>query len=172
MKTILQSLLIGCFLLGTLSIRAQSKTTTVIVVRHAEKDTSAAGSKMMSADPPLSEAGKVRAENLVTALKDFTPDAVYSTNYDRTRSTVTPLAKKFNLSIQFYDPKNQQAFAVRLKAMAGKTIVVAGHSNTVSKLVNLLASVDKYQDLADSVYDLIYIVRITDGVPTVEIKRY
>lgn len=171
MKTILLSLLLGCFLFGTLSIQAQSKTTTIIVLRHAEKDTSA-GAKMMATDPPLSAAGKARAENLVTALKDFTPDAVYSTNYDRTRSTVTPLATKLNLPVQLYDPKNQQAFAEQLKTMAGKTIVVVGHSNTVSKLVNLLASVDKYQDLADSVYDLIYIVRITEGVPTVEIKKY
>jgi 2,3-bisphosphoglycerate-dependent phosphoglycerate mutase len=55
--------------------------------------------------------------------------------------------------------------------MEGQTIVVVGHSNTAPKLVNLLAG-SSYPDLADSVYDQLYIVKITDGITTVELKKY
>jgi broad specificity phosphatase PhoE len=127
---------------------------------------------MMQSDPALSKQGVARAESLVNVLKEFTPDAIYSTNYIRTKATVTPLAKKHHLEIQMYDPKNQTAFAEQLKSAEGKTIIVVGHSNTAPRLVNILALTDKYKDLEDSVYDQLYIVRIRDGVPTVEIRKY
>jgi 2,3-bisphosphoglycerate-dependent phosphoglycerate mutase len=172
MKKILPIILSALLFAGIHTVQAQSKTTTIIVLRHAEKDTSKAGSQMMQADPFLSESGKARAQNLVTALKEFTPTAVYSTNYNRTKYTVAPLADKLKLEVQLYDPKNQQALADKIKTMEGQTIVVVGHSNTAPRLVNLLAGTEKYKDLDDSVYDQIYIVRITDGVATVETRKY
>ncbi len=173
MKTILRSLLLCCIVTSSFTVQAQSKTTTIIVVRHAEKQVVTVDDPQMKADPPLSIEGKTRSENLVTALKEFTPAAVFSTNYDRTRTTVTPVAKKLGLDIQLYDARNQQAFADKLKAMEGSTILVAGHSNTVPRLVNLLIGDNsKYADLDESVYNKIFIVRITDGVPTVEIREY
>jgi broad specificity phosphatase PhoE len=172
MKTILRSLLVCCILLSTLAVQAQSKTTTIIVVRHAEKEV-VTGDAMMKADPPLSAEGKTRAENLIGALKEFSPAAVFSTNYERTRATVSPLSKKIGVEIQMYDPRNQQALADKLKTMEGSTIVVAGHSNSVPGLVNLLIGDNtKYANLDESVYNKIFIVRITDGIPTVEIREY
>lgn len=154
------------------AVQAQSKTTTIIVVRHAEKEI-VTGDAQMKADPPLSAEGKTRAENLITALKEFTPSTVFSTNYERTRSTVSPFAKKLGVEVQHYDPRNQPAFAEKLKTMEGHTILIAGHSNTVPRLVNLLiGDSSKYADLDESVYNKIYIVRITDGIPTVEIREY
>lgn len=172
MKTILRSLLVCCLLISTLAVQAQSKTTTIIVVRHAEKEV-VTGDAMMKSDPPLSAEGKTRAENLVSALKEFNPVAVFSTNYERTKATVSPLSKKIGVEIQMYDPRNQQAFAEKLKTMEGSTIVVAGHSNSAPGLVNLLIGDNaKYANLDESVYNKIFIVRITDGVPTVEIREY
>ena len=75
---------------------AQSKPdkTTHILIRHAEKDTSAAGSTMLQADPPLSNKGKLRAGKLVETLKTYTLDSLFSTNFNRTRSTALPIAIK------------------------------------------------------------------------------
>jgi 2,3-bisphosphoglycerate-dependent phosphoglycerate mutase len=172
MKTIIRSLLLCCIVLSAIAVQAQSKTTTIIVVRHAEKEV-VTGDAMMKADPPLSAEGKSRAENLITALKEFNPEAVFSTNYERTRATVSPLARKLNVEVQMYDPRNQQAFADKLKSMEGSTILVAGHSNTVPRLVNLLIGDNsKYADLDDSIYNKIYIIQITDGIPKVEIREY
>jgi 2,3-bisphosphoglycerate-dependent phosphoglycerate mutase len=174
MRNITKTLLIGVTLLFAIScLQAQSKTTTIILLRHAEKDTSAAGSKMMQADPPLFKEGKTRAENLILALNDYKPDAIYSTNYNRTRSTVEPLAQKYKIEIGSYDPRNQKALAEQLKSMNGKTIVVVGHSNTIPRLVNLIIDAEgKYPDMDDSVYNKLYIVKITEGSATVEIKQY
>jgi 2,3-bisphosphoglycerate-dependent phosphoglycerate mutase len=171
MKTIIRLLFTSLLVLGIYTVQAQSKTTTIIILRHAEKDTSKQGSQMMQSDPPLSEAGMTRARNLITALSGFAPSAIFSTNYNRTRSTVEPLSVKLGLTIQFYDPRNQQALVDKIKTMDGQTIVVVGHSNTAPKLVNLIAG-SSYPDLADSVYDQLYIVKITDGITTVELKKY
>ncbi len=157
----LLSLLFAVFLVyGTVS----GQTTTYILLRHSEKDTSTAGSTMMTADPPLSKQGELRAQNLLKVLEAYQPDAIYSTNYTRTKSTVTPLAKKFNKEIQVYDPKALPAFAEQLLQLQGKTIIVAGHSNTTPALVNLLIKENgKYPSLDDSDYSHLWIVTAVGG---------
>lgn len=172
MRTIIRNILAFALLLSVYTVHAQAKTTTVILVRHAEKEVITNGDKMMQADPPLSAEGKQRAENLVAALQAYTPTAVFSSNYERTRATVTPLSGKHGLEIQYYDPRNQQALADKIKTMTGQTIVVAGHSNTVPGLVNLLTGENKYENLDESVYNKIFIVTITDGKASVEIREY
>lgn len=155
------------FLLAAVSF-VQGQTSTYILLRHAEKDTSASGSTMMTADPPLSKQGEQRAQRLLTVLKAYKPDLIYSTNYTRTKSTVGPLAKKFGKEILLYDPKNLQVMADQLLRIQGKTVIVAGHSNTTPALVNLLIRENKYEKLAESVYNRLWIVTITDGKATVK----
>lgn len=152
-------------LIAVIQINAQSKSdkTTIILIRHAEKDTSTAGSTMMQADPPLSDKGVQRAGKLIETLKSFTIDSIFSTNFNRTRSTVQPIASKSGIGIKSYDPKDQAAFAMLLKAMQGKTILVVGHSNTIPSLVNLLIGTAKYANLADNEYDKIWILRLENG---------
>jgi 2,3-bisphosphoglycerate-dependent phosphoglycerate mutase len=148
------------------------QTSTYILLRHAEKDTSITGSTAMKADPPLSKEGEQRAQRLPEVLKAYQPDAVYSTNYARTKATVTPVSKKFGKEIQLYDPKNLAAFAEQLLQEKGKTIIVAGHSNTTPALVNLLIKENKYPAIDDSVYDQLWIVTITDGKASAKVLKY
>ncbi len=155
-----------------ISVLTTAQTTTIILLRHAEKDTSVAGSTTMKADPPLSPQGLQRAARLPEVLKAYRPDSIYSTNYIRTRSTVMSLSQKFKLDIQLYDLKNLQAFAEKLMQLQGKTIVVAGHSNTTPALVNLLLKENKYPNLDDSVYDRIWIVTIINGKATEKLITY
>ena len=169
MGKILSLLIISICLLGTVS----GQNTTYILLRHAEKDTSTAGSTTMTADPPLAPKGELRAQNLLKVLEAYQPDAIYSTNYTRTRSTVTPLAKKFNKEIQLYDPKQLPAFAEQLLQIQGKTVIVAGHSNTTPVLVNLLIKeAGKYPNLDDSDYSHLWIVTITDGKAVAKMVAY
>lgn len=172
MKTIIRSFIALVLLVSFCTVQAQSNTTTIILLRHAEKEVMTNGDKMMQADPPLSAEGRQRAENLVSALKEFKPNAIFSSNYERTRATVTPLAGKAGLEVQYYDPKNQQTFADKLRSMNGQTIVVAGHSNTIPALVNLLIGEHKFENLDDSVYNKIFIVTLTDGKPSIEVREY
>jgi 2,3-bisphosphoglycerate-dependent phosphoglycerate mutase len=152
-------------LLSLIELNAQSNSsaTTIILLRHAEKDTSTLSSGMMQADPPLSVKGVERSGKLLETLKSYHFDSIFSTNFNRTRNTVLPLATKFDLSLCLYDPKNQAAFAEKLLEMKGKTILVVGHSNTIPALVNLLIGSAKYANLADNEYDKIWILRVESG---------
>ncbi len=143
------------------SLFAQDRDITIILLRHAEKDTSPGASKT---DPELSSEGRQRAERLVETIKKYKPTQIYSTNFKRTVSTVTPLAEKINsryrLQIQKYDYTELEDFAKKLLETRAGTIVVAGHNTTTPTLANLLVKQDKYKYLNESEYDKIWIIRI------------
>ncbi len=161
-----------CLISSCLCNFGYSQTTTIILIRHAEKDTTAPGSTMMKADPPLSIAGIKRAERLPDILKDYQPDSIYTTNYVRTKATIEPLAKKYKITPILYDPKELGSLAEKLIHSNGKTVVVAGHSNTTPMLVNLILKENKYANLEDSVYNQFWIITITNGKLADKIVRY
>src|SRR5216110_1661367 len=81
-----------------------SCTRSVYVVRHAEKIASTDSlAKMMANDPPLSEAGKVRALVLRDELKTKHIKHIYSTNTVRTRTTAEPLSQATKINIESYN---------------------------------------------------------------------
>lgn len=162
--------LVALFILTATETYAQ--TSTFILMRHAEKDTTTQGSTMMQADPPLSAEGTARAARISEVLKMYQPDAIYSTNFKRTKSTVGPLSVKTGKEVQVYDHRNLKGFADELLKMQGKTVVVAGHSNSTPMLVNLLLKENKYQNLDESVYDTYWIVTVTDGKAEAKIMKY
>lgn len=149
-----------------------SQTTTFILLRHAEKDTTVQGSTTMQADPPLSADGKARAARIPEVLKAYHPDMIYSTNFIRTKSTVTPLSEKAGKEIQVYDHRNLKAFADELLKQEGKTIVVAGHSNTTPILANFLIKENKYKPLDESIYNQYWIITIKDGKVESQVLTY
>lgn len=136
---------------------AQHKKLTVILVRHAEKDVS---ENADTVNPDLSAEGKLRAQKLVEIVEKYNPDAIYSTNLLRTRSTARPLASEEGRMISIYDPRNLNQFAELLTSGKLKRIVVVGHSNTTPALANLLVKQDKYKSLDESVYNKIWIIKI------------
>jgi 2,3-bisphosphoglycerate-dependent phosphoglycerate mutase len=138
-----------------------SKNITIILLRHAEKDTSATANKK---NPDLSDAGSKRARLLVETIGKYEPKEIFSTIFNRTRMTVTPLAvdlyDAYRLQIQIYDSSEQDTFAKKLLDSTSKCLVVVGHSNTIPALANILIREQKYKDLADSEYNKIWIVKI------------
>jgi broad specificity phosphatase PhoE len=159
-------------LLFTSALNAQKQR--FIILRHAEKDTTVAGSQMMQADPPLNAKGQDRAQSLIQEFKKYKISKIYSTNYNRTKSTVMPLANTIGLSINNYDPKQLKTFADELKAEANhsKTILIVGHSNTSPKLVNLLIKKDQFKDLDESIYDTYWIVTYKNGKTKAKRMKY
>jgi broad specificity phosphatase PhoE len=154
------------------SVLSKSQTTTLVLLRHAEKDTSLPGATMMKADPPLSAQGERRAASLPELLKTYKIDSLFSTNYIRTKSTLQPLAQKIGLPIQLYDPNQLSGFAQQLRQAKGKTMVIVGHSNTIPSLVNLLIQQNKYQNLPDSVYNQIWIITLKNDQVSEKIIIY
>lgn len=135
--------------------------TTFILVRHAEKmvDGGAMGD---GKDPALSEEGKQRALRLATLLRETKVDAIYSTNYKRTRNTVAPLADAKGLSVETYVAKKEEAIDEMLKKFPGGTIVVCGHSNTTPWVANYLTGKNDLKDFDDSDYDNVLVVDVLE----------
>ncbi len=167
------------FILTTLTIllfasALNAQKQRFIIIRHAEKDTTISGSQMMQADPPLSSKGQVRAQSLISKFRKYKIDKIYSTNYDRTKSTALPLANFIGLSINNYDPRNLKAFADELIKIENqsKTILIVGHSNTSPKLVNLLLGKELYKDLDESVYNQYWVVKINGQRKQAKVVAY
>lgn len=154
MKIFLPFLLL---LIAVLAAPAQSREVTILLVRHAEK------ADATSQDPELSPAGRERAERLIKKIGKFRPGAFYSTDFKRTRDTVTPLAKKRNKQVQIYDARKPQELIDQIMKSGTKRFVVSGHSNTIPGLANLIAKKELFKNLDDSEYSVIWLIKLKDG---------
>lgn len=165
-------------LLGSAAVQAQTPdrpakarpgVTTVYLVRHAEKDSTA-----NPADPALSTVGQVRAQALRQLLTRRHPVALFTTDTRRTRATLAPLAEALKLEPQVYNPKETTALAVRIRQeYAGKTVVVVGHSNTLLPLIESLGGTPPVEEIGENEYDYLFTVRIAEGaLPTVGVRGY
>jgi broad specificity phosphatase PhoE len=145
--------------LAALLLMMSSCSRTVYVVRHAEKalPTDTLGRTMMNNDPPLSEAGKVRAISLRDELSGKHIRHIYSTNTIRTFYTADPLSKATGVNIQVYRDIDSLVRVTR----AGKgNFLVVGHSNTVDDIVNKYIGQNLLTDLKDYEYDNLYVIKL------------
>ncbi len=146
---------------------AQS-VTTFIVVRHAEKSMTESTN-----DPSLAPEGTERAKRLGALLNEVDVSAIYSTNYKRTKSTVAPVAETKSITIQDYKSLKEADLDEMIRKHSGGTIVIAGHSNTVPGIVNILIGKEKYKNLEDSNYGSLFIVSLTErGKASVTLLTY
>lgn len=129
----------------------------IFLVRHAERaDAATGGNAMMANDPPLSEAGRARAESLATMLKDAGVTAIFTTQYQRTRQTAEPLAKALGLTVTVVNAKELATLPARIKAEKGNVLVV-GHSNTVPESLTALGIANP-PSIAETEFDNLFIV--------------
>lgn len=169
------------FILIVCSVFLFSCGNTFYIVRHAEKAAVPAGATQMQAsDPPLSDAGNQRAIELREKLRNEHIEYIYSTNYNRTKSTAQPLNElKGATRLQTYNSSkdSMDAFIQKLKSIKKGNVLVVGHSNTIDDLANkLCGSIVVPGDLKDSDYDNLYEIKRkgdkyifkarTYGVPT------
>jgi broad specificity phosphatase PhoE len=156
------AILIGLFLVAlTMDVFAQKKTITVVIFRHADKETAVEGDL---AEPDISIEGQKRAVRLVKVLEKYKLVRLFSTNYPRTIQTVTPLSRIKNLSMEFYEPGNLNALVENiLSSDKQRRIAVVGHNSTTFQLANLLLKSNKYAMPEDSDYGKIWIIRIKNG---------
>lgn len=138
-----------CFL--AISTYGFAGSQTWYFVRHFEKQ--------LGDNPSLTETGKARAEALAVFFSDKSLKAVYSTDYNRTQETATPVAQFKKLEIQSYDPQKLAEFAIQLKAQ--NHVLVVGHSNTTPELLGLMGGASI--TIEESEYGVLYIVE-TNGV--------
>jgi broad specificity phosphatase PhoE len=150
-------------------VAAQGTSTTVIVVRHAEK------AAMPADDPPLTFEGQARARDLVDALRNAGVTAVITTQFLRTRDTGQPTASALGMAAEVVPTSSAthvQDVVSAIRRHAGQTVLVVGHSNTVPAIVEALGAA-KPASICDAEYDNMYVVTIPPtGKPGVIHSRF
>ncbi|HEV2763852.1 MAG TPA: phosphoglycerate mutase family protein [Pyrinomonadaceae bacterium] len=141
------------------------KVTTVYLVRHAEK------ADAPPEDPPLSEAGRARAQELARVLGGAGVRAVYTSQFLRTKQTAEPLAKQLGLapaalSIRMNPASPREPSAESIKEItdkiyerAGETTLVVGHSNTVPEVIRALGG-DAVPKIDEKKFDDLFVLTV------------
>ena len=127
---------------------------TVVLVRHAEKDTDD------PRDPSLNEAGVLRSRALARTLEGAGVTHLYASEFRRTQQTLEPLSLISGAGVQIISARDPKATLSAISELPrGAVIVVAGHSNTVPALVAGLVGTEQ-AELAESDYDRLYVVTL------------
>jgi len=129
--------------------------TTVILIRHAEKNVDPS-----NPDVDLSPAGQARAQELVRMFGDSGINAIYATQYKRTQQTVKPLADKLGLPVNQVNSKNTSDLVAQIRAQhSGQVIFIAGHNNSVPEIIAALGG-PAFPVIPEAEFDNLYFVTI------------
>ncbi|MDX5482547.1 MAG: histidine phosphatase family protein [Hymenobacteraceae bacterium] len=147
-----------------------TQPTVVYLVRHAEKDISDPANQ----DPDLTAEGNTRAEALRSTLQGEEVAALYATKYIRTKNTLKPISEERQLEVQQYEAHDFNSLKQQiLENYQGKTVVVAGHSNTLLPIIEAFGARRPVAEITDSEYDYIFRVTVApDGTATVETDQF
>jgi broad specificity phosphatase PhoE len=141
------------------------KPMTVYLVRHAER------ADEPRQDPPLTEKGAMRSQELARVLRDANIKAVFTSQYLRTKQTAEPLAKQANapvtsisLSVNPSNPRmvSEQSTAEvanKILERAGQNVLLVGHSNSIPDLIKMLGG-DVAPVIDERVFDDVFVVTI------------
>lgn len=137
----------------------ETVTTTVFLVRHAEKIDD-------SRDPELTPAGKERARALAYVLSDVKLDAVYDTPFIRTRDTAKPTADSQGLEVETIHALRLAEIKTfveqALEKHKGGKILFVSHSNVVPGLIKIIKNeeltVARSEYMNDQSYDDLFVV--------------
>jgi broad specificity phosphatase PhoE len=135
--------------------------TTVLFVRHAETD-AAMGE---GGDPPLNARGRARAELLADFLQNVDVvagvDAIYVSEFQRTRQTAEPLAARLQVPIESADQTDIVGFMANvLHEHQGDIVLIVSHSNLIAPLIDELHGSKNLPEFGHDDYGDLYIVSI------------
>ena len=137
-----------------------ASTTTVFVMRHAEKLTV----NPDDPDPALAPAGEARALELAQhfgrAPKDQALDAIFVTELRRTQDTVRPLANRLGIPVIVVQADEPDKAAKRaLTEYRGGRVLIVAHSDTVPDIVKELSGVN-VGPMSEADYGILYVVAV------------
>ena len=160
----MKKLILFLFLSFLFSTAVFAQATQVWIVRHAEKDKS----NTQDNDSNLSEEGRIRAGDLAEYLKKIKFDVAFSTPYKRTHQTLDSLIIQ-----KVIDYKDAKSLVDSIKKnYEGKTVIVAGHSNTVLELIEAFGGKRPKEMLTDDDYDYIFHLTVKDDKAKVKMDQY
>ncbi len=144
---------LGVWIWGT------ANSTTVVVIRHAEKEAGGA------VDPALSAAGEARAALLARMFGDTKApgriDAIYISAALRNRLTAAPLSQRLGIAPIVAPTDDPKGLARRaLRENSGGRVLIIGHINTVPQIVAALAQRSDVPDIDEQDFGVMYIVTV------------
>ncbi|WP_412466811.1 phosphoglycerate mutase family protein [Pedobacter sp. KLB.chiD] len=143
---------------------ASAQTTTVWIIRHAEKEKS----NPQDTNPSLSDEGKIRAGDLATYLKKVKFDVAFATPTKRTHQTLDSLVIP-----KVVDYKDIKSLVDSIKtSYAGKNVIIAGHSNTVLEIIEAFGGKKPKEELTDDDYDYIFELSVKGDKARVKMDQY
>ena len=133
-------------------------TATIVLLRHAEP--------VDGTDPGLSPAGLARVEALVHALESMGVDAVFHSEFRRTRETAEAVAVAAGITPEEVGAGDIDVLVSRLRGLPrGSTAVVIGHTDTVPPTIERLGG-GTVPPIGAGEFDNLYIVDRAGGGPT------
>jgi len=144
---------------------SDSALVTVLLVRHAEKNTA-----MLGHDVPLSDGGRRRAQTLARVAAEAGVSTIYVTPTLRAKQTAVPLAQLLGDTLTVIDSIDATVARLRTRHW-GKTVLVVGHSDTVPQIIRALTG--RKAPVFGPEFDVLYVVTLTrDGRSSVTRLRY
>jgi broad specificity phosphatase PhoE len=146
-------------LVGVAWFFATARSTTIVVVRHAEKVMDG------SPDPALTDEGRARAALLARMfgelrLKDHI-DAIYVSPALRNRLTAAPLAARLGLAPEIASQDDPRGLARRvLREHRGDRVLIVGHADTMPALVEALSGAKGIAPIEAAEYGTMYIISV------------
>jgi broad specificity phosphatase PhoE len=136
---------------------AADEITTILLVRHAEKTTVPAD------NPVLNEQGKSRAEDLIRILGNAGIQAIYTSQYDRTRLTAEPIAKNLSITIRQIDAqKTPELVKEVLSKNKGQTVLIVGHSNSIPEIIQAFGG-PAMDEIDETQYDNLFVLTLCNS---------
>lgn len=188
------NLLVPIVIVAAVATAQDSGPTTVLLARHAEKQTGGDG------NPDLTAKGAERAEELGRIAGERGVNAIYSTEFCRTALTAQAAAVELRMpiAVQEYDHPaadlenctpaisvpvilldqavaDEAALAEHiLMTQLGRTILVVGHSNTVPAVISALGGGQLDEPtISDDQYDRLFTVTIAaDGTAELAEEKF
>lgn len=151
------------FVVSAFTYWNSATTTTIVLIRHAEKQVGAIS------DAPLSPPGEVRAARLAQMFGDASTfgrvQKIYVTDTRRTQQTVAGVAQRLDLTPEIVAGKTDSKELARrvLRENRGGLALVVGHSNTVPEIVAALSDDHGVPAIGEEEFDTLYVV----SVPTI-----
>jgi broad specificity phosphatase PhoE len=160
------------FVLATTAAAQGAGDQIVFIVRHAERaDSGTARGGSMAEDPPLSAAGKARAQRLATILGAADVKQIFTTTFQRTRQTAAPLATARHIDIDTSASSTADGLVDRLRKSEGASLVV-GHSNTIPEILGKLGVTETVTIPEQEFNNLFIVVLRASGAPTFVKLKY
>lgn len=155
-----------------------TRTTVVVLVRHAEAASSQTG------DPDLSPAGETRARRLGSFLEDALPagevDHLYAADTRRAQQSAASVANQFKLPINLLGSSDWAGLASRIRREhRGATVVVVGYAANLQNLASQLggATVTLEEEDFESIFVVVLpspgqpkLLRLRYGAPPVSLE--